>query len=83
MTRVPKKMAVGTHISVDDKVKLDILKEKSYIKSISEGVRRAVNDFLKKPEVILKLHTDVSQTTIPNYSDKIRDYRKKHDTKKE
>ena len=69
MTRLPKKIAVGTHISEEDKIKLDILKQNTYIKSISEGVRRAVNDFLKRPEVVAKLNEDVSQTRIPDYAE--------------
>ena len=73
MARVPKKIAVGTHISMEDKVKLDILKEKTYIKSISEGVRRAVNEMLKKPEVVMKLNEDINQTKIDNYGNGQKD----------
>ena len=69
MARVPKKVAVGTHISMEDKAKLDVLKERTYIKSISEGVRRAVNSFLKEPEVVAKLHEDINQMRIPDYAE--------------
>ncbi|KKM15037.1 hypothetical protein LCGC14_1700090 [marine sediment metagenome] len=73
MARVPKKIAVGTHISMEDKVKLDILKEKTYIKSVSEGIRRAVNEMLKKPEVVMKLNEDINQTKIDNYGNGQKD----------
>ncbi|KKM21405.1 hypothetical protein LCGC14_1635770 [marine sediment metagenome] len=73
MARVPKKVAVGTHISMEDKVKLDILKEKTYIKSVSEGIRRAVNEMLKKPEVVMKLNEDINQTKIDNYGNGQKD----------
>ncbi|KKM87248.1 hypothetical protein LCGC14_1270910 [marine sediment metagenome] len=69
MSKIPKKVKVGACIGEEDKVKLDILKEKSYIKSISEGVRRAVNSFLKEPEVVAKLHEDINQMRIPDYAE--------------
>ena len=67
MSKIPNKVVVSSSISMDDKVKLDILKEKSFIKNISDGIRRAVNDMLKKPEVVIKLNEDVNQKRIIEY----------------
>ncbi len=69
MTRIPKKVSVGVSLTEEDKVKLDILKERSFIKSISEGIRRATNEWLQKSEVIMKLNEDMKQTRIPDYGE--------------
>ena len=73
MSKIPKKVKIGACIGEEDKVKLDILKEKTYIKSISEGIRRAVNEMLKKPEVVMKLNEDINQTKIDNYGNGQKD----------
>ncbi len=73
MSKIPKKVKVGACIGEEDKLKLDILKEKSYIKSISEGIRRAVNEMLHKPEVVIKLNEDVNQTRIDAYGNGEKD----------
>ncbi|HEC39932.1 hypothetical protein LCGC14_0224530 [marine sediment metagenome] len=70
MTKVPKKIPIGTSLLEEDRIKLEALKERSYIKSIAEGIRRATNEWLHKPEVVIKLNEDVNQKRIVDYARK-------------
>ncbi len=72
MTKVPtaRKISAGTSISIEASDKLFILREKKFIRSMAEGIRLAVNEWLRKPEVVEKLNEDVNQSRIVDFGKK-------------
>ena len=65
-----RKIQSGSYLSPEQKKDLENLKEKGYIKSISEGIRKAVSEWLRKPEVQEKLLADENQLQIIEFGNK-------------
>lgn len=62
-----RKIQSGSYLTPEQKDDLENLKGKGYIKSISEGIRTAVAEWLRKPEVQEKLLVDENQLQITKF----------------